>query len=45
MKKMYGIGCERTSSLQLRLSRADDEDGFGWDVKEHLLAMMPSEKR
>jgi hypothetical protein len=44
-KKMYWIDVKEPRRSPLRLSRADDEDVFGWDVKKHLLAMMPHEKR
>ncbi len=44
-KKMYWIDVNEPRRSPWRLSRADDEDVLGWDVKKHLLAMMPHEKR
>jgi hypothetical protein len=42
---MYRIDVKEPRRSPLRLSRADDEDAFGWDVKKHMLAMMPHEKK
>jgi len=44
-KRCMGLDVKEPRRSPLRLSRADDEDVFGWDVKKHLLAMMPPEKR
>jgi hypothetical protein len=44
-KKCIGLDVKEPRRSPLRLSRADDEDVFGWDVKKHLLVMMPHQKR
>jgi hypothetical protein len=44
-KRCIGLDVKEPRRSPLRLSRGDDEDVFGWDVKKHLLAMMPHENR
>jgi hypothetical protein len=44
-KKKYWIDMKEPRRSPLRLSQADEEVVFGWDVKKHLLAMMPHEKK
>jgi hypothetical protein len=44
-KKCIGLDVKEPRRSPLRLSREDDEDVFGWDVKKHLLAMMSHQKR
>jgi hypothetical protein len=44
-KQCIGLDVKEPCRSPLRLSRADDEDVFGWDVKKHLLGMVLHQKR